>query len=137
MAPKNENQRLIVIKSRGFIRNLRSGMQGPISSPFYLDITTVKLIVQEGHEVHFVNRTNWNETVKITLENIRKTQEELFGKKEEKKAEPKKEEAAPVKEEVKKEEAPKAEPQKPQQNQKNNRQQQNNKPVEDAVTQPK
>lgn len=129
-----EERRLIKIVSRGVIRHLRGGMMGPIMSPYYEKMGTVKMIVQEGHEVHFVNPVDFKQTVRVTLENIRRTNDELFPSKVKEEDYSKEEVETPKKEdkETEKEEVPKQTP-KQKNKQKNKR---NNDPVEDKLTKP-
>ncbi len=62
--------KLVIIKGSGNIREL-GNICAPILTPQYVDVSTVAKIVSSGRTVLEVNPDNRNETIKLTLSNVR------------------------------------------------------------------
>lgn len=67
--PMTENRKLVVITTNGPIMEL-GGIAGPVTYPCYVNIRTLINMVHGGISVYEVNPLNYDEQIKLTIQNV-------------------------------------------------------------------
>lgn len=67
--PMTENRKLVVITTNGPIMEL-GGIAGPVVSPCYVNVRTLINMVHSGVSVYEVNPLNYDEQIKLTIQNV-------------------------------------------------------------------
>lgn len=67
--PMTENRKLVVITTNGPIMEL-GGIAGPVTSPCYVNIRTLINMVHSGVSVYEVNPLNYDDQIKLTIQNV-------------------------------------------------------------------